>query len=145
MDRVWKILIASIIPVFSGSALGEIVTYQVKFDPYFIGKFQQDNVIVVNDSDVDLNVVAIAYDPITGEELDRQRFAPIPPGRGSWRPLTLTHPEPHASQLVVDVNYDAERINGVPFTVTRILTNHKTEGTVFQVRGVPVLVNGIEH
>lgn len=128
------------LPILSASA----ATYEIKFDPYFIGKFQRDNLIVVNDfADITLRVMATAYDPVTGEQLDSKGFG-VDPSEGASQPLTLTHPEPHASRLVVKVIYEGAGFNGdginPPFSVTRILTNKKTEGTILQVRGVPTLL-----
>ena len=133
--------------------------YEIKFDPYFIGRSQRDNLIVVNHFSAaqpySLRVVGTAYDPFTGEQLDSQTVEVIPAGQGVRIPFTVTHPEPHASQLhvKVEVFYDdtdfivdgdkpgAEVTPDPPFTITRILTTHR-DATILQINGVPVPLNG---
>jgi hypothetical protein len=48
--------------------------YEIKFDPYFIGRSQRDHLIVVNHFSAtqpySLRVEGIAYDPFTSEQLD---------------------------------------------------------------------------
>jgi PKD repeat protein len=138
--------------------------YEIKFDPYFIGRSQRDNLIVVNHFSAaqpySLRVVGTAYDPFTGEQLDSQTVEVIPAGQGVRIPITDTHPEPHASQLVVQVEvfYDdtsiivdgdgpgpgGEVTPDPPFTITRILTA-RGDATLLQFKGVPVLLNGATH
>lgn len=132
-------------------------TYEIKFDPYFIGRQQMDNIIVVNHFNAcqshSLRVVGTAYDPFTGDQLDSQTIDVIAPGQGVRVPITHTHPEPHASQLVVQVEviHDGNgipvRANEIcadvtqspPFSVTRILTTPR-DATLLQIKGVPTLL-----
>jgi hypothetical protein len=123
----------------------DTVMYETKFDPYFIGRQQRDNLIVVNhfgsDNRYSLRVEATAYDPFTGELLDTQSAA-VPQGQGVRMPLTLTYPNPHASRLVVtvevDLNGGAFDVDTPPFTITRILTTGR-DATVLQTKGDPTL------
>ena len=136
--------------------------YEIKFDPYFIGRSQSDNLVVVNHFSAaqpySLRVVGTAYDPFTGEQLDSQTVDVIPAGQGARIVITDTHPEPHASQLVVQVEvfYDdtgiivdgdglgAEVTPDPPFGITRILTA-RGDATLLQIKGVPALLNGATH
>jgi hypothetical protein len=125
--------------------------YEARFSPYFIGRQQLDNLIVVNHSeDALLRVRATAYDPFSGEELDVQR-AEILPGMGERMAITETHPAPHASQLLVEVEIPIRPLSSVeadtlageivpepPFSLTRVLTTQRDE-TVLQVVGKPKL------
>ena len=134
--------------------------YEIKFDPYFIGRSQSDNLVVVNHFSAaqpySLRVVGTAYDPFTGEQLDSQTVDVIPAGQGVRIIITDTHPEPHASRLVVQVevflNGAAVIVGGEglgvdghlypPFSITRVLTTRRN-ATLLQIKGVPTpLING---
>ena len=153
------VIMTGILAMTATSVLAvNVETYEIKFDPYFIGSHQRDNIIVVNHFDAaqpySLRVMGTAYDPFTGERLDSQTVDVIPAGLGTRVPFTDTHPEPHASLLVlrVDVFYDdtgiivggdgigADVIPDPPFSITRILTTRKDE-TLLQIKGVPILLN----
>lgn len=137
-------------PVAANEATVDL--YEAKYNPYFVGRQQRDNLIVVNHSEiVPLRVRATAYDPFSGEELDVQR-AEIPAGMGERLVITETHPAPHASQLIVEVevpirpsaSVEADAVAGEiapepPFSLTRVLTTQRDE-TVLQIIGEPKLL-----
>ena len=132
-----------------------VMRYETKFNPYFIGRQQKDSLIVVNHSKrYHLSVVAMAYDPFTGEHLDAQE-ARIPAGEGARMVITETYPAPHASQLIVQVKVvpdgsgafvgddgpGTDVISDPPFSITRVLTTHR-DATLLQIIGDPTFQNG---
>ena len=141
---LFVIMMMGILAMTGASVLAaDTVMYEIKFDPYFIGRQQRDNLIVVNHlSDYSIKVEGKAYDPFTGKELDSQEVK-VRQDEGVRIPFTDTYPAPHASRLVVTVEVD---INGgaidaeeaPPFTITRILTTGR-DATVLQVIGDPIL------
>lgn len=145
---LFGIMMMGILTMTGTSVLAaDAIMYETKFDPYFIGRQQRDNLIVVNHSGREqpysLQVGATAYDPFTGEQLDVQR-ADIAQGAGARVSLTETYPAPHASQLVVKVDVvgdglGADVISEHPFSITRVLTTSR-DATVLQVIGDPTLL-----
>lgn len=148
-------LLAGIVGVVANPLIANAETvdvYETRFNPYFIGRQQRDNLIIVNHSDtVPLQVHATASDPFSGEELDVQK-AEIRPGMGERMVITETYPAPHASQLVVEVKVPIRTTPSVevdtvseeiapeqPFSLTRVLTTQRDE-TVLQIIGEPKLL-----
>jgi hypothetical protein len=125
------------------------------FDPYVVGRHQQDWVIVENfSSEQALNVVVRAIDPLTGDVLDEERILGILPGEGAKMWLTDTNRRAHLSRLKVEIRFDDASgvpvdvqgldtdLNGEPLVrVTRLLLDRRLN-TKLQVRGVP-MTNGL--
>jgi hypothetical protein len=130
-------------------------SFVVRFDPYFVGPGKQDLVIVENFSGEPVtNVVVMAIDPFTGEQLDEQSVREILPGEGARVVITETMPQAHASRLfvrgifVANGNGSSVAVEGLdndfngelPVRVTRLLLD-RAFNTKWQVIGVP-MING---